>query len=117
MKINFHLNFDGHAEEAFTFYKSVFGGEFSTFKRMKESPKGNMLSKEEQNRIMNIVLTIKGKGVLAGSDILPSMGHVLNSGNQMSCFIHADNRSQINKLFDALSVGGFVENLIKRIII
>ena len=77
-KLNSYLNFDGKAEEAFTFYQSVFGGEFvGGVMKMGNAPGTENLSEDEKNRVMHIALPI-GKDLLMASDIVPSMGHKLN---------------------------------------
>lgn len=77
MKINPYLNFDGDAEVAFNFYKSVFGGEFIALMKMSEAPEAEKLPKQEQNRIMHISLPIGKDTILMASDIMPSMGQTL----------------------------------------
>lgn len=109
MKINIYLNFDGQTEEAFMFYKSVFDGEFGMLQKMKDAPKGNMLSAEEQNRITHISLPLTDSVVLFGADIIPSMGHVLEHGNNMSISIQVDSKDEADRLFDKLSVDGHVQ--------
>ena len=81
MKINPYLNFDGDAEVAFNFYKSVFGGEFIALMKMSEAPEAEKLPKQEQNRIMHISLPIGKDTILMASDIMPSMGQTLKKGN------------------------------------
>ena len=84
MKANPYLNFDGQAEEAFIFYKSVFGGEFTGNMKMKDAPDGDKLPKDEQNRVMHISLPISENILLMASDIMPSM----------SCLMARDDESQ-----------------------
>lgn len=108
-KLNPYLNFDGKAEEAFNFYKSVFGGEFrgEVFK-MGNAPGCENLPAEEKNRVMHIALPI-GNDLLMASDIVPSMGHKLIEGNNNYVSIFPDSREQADKLFNGLSAGGQVE--------
>jgi PhnB protein len=74
--INPYINFNGNAEEAFTFYKSVFGGEFSIIMRFKDIPNpGFSISEKEANKIMHIALPI-GKNILMGNDVPERMGRV-----------------------------------------
>lgn len=108
-KINTYLNFDGNAEEAFTFYKSVFGGEFRAVNRMSEMPGSEQLPENERNRVMHISLPIGKDDVLMASDIMPSMGHTLNMGNYAYISVFADSREEADRLFNGLSVGGNVE--------
>ncbi|MDY0101492.1 MAG: VOC family protein [Lentimicrobium sp.] len=109
MKINPYLNFDGQAEDAFNFYKSVFGGEFTGKMKMNETPGGNELPEEEQNRIMHISLPIGKDTLLMASDIIPSMGQILKKGNNNYISIHPESRKEADKLFKGLSAGGEIE--------
>ena len=109
MKFQPYLNFDGQAEEAFEFYRSVFGGEFSAHMKMSEAPGGDEFSPAEQNRVMHISLPIGGGIILMGSDIVPSMGHKLNKGNNCYISMHPDSREEADRLFNGLSQGGNVE--------
>jgi PhnB protein len=106
--LNPYLNFDGKTEEAFNFYKSVFGGEFTTFQRIKEIPGGDQYSPAEQNRVMHVSLPIGKESILMGSDTMPSMGHALNQGNNVHMAISPDNEQEAKRLFDGLSAGGNV---------
>ncbi|MEE6187624.1 VOC family protein [Niabella digestorum] len=108
-KLNPYLNFDGKAEEAFNFYKSVFGGEFlGPVTRMSELPGTENLPENEKNRIVHIALPI-GNDILMASDILPSAGHKLIEGNNNYISIFPDSREEADRLFNALSEGGVVE--------
>lgn len=109
MKVNTYLNFDGNAEEAFNFYKSVFGGEFSYFMRMKDAPGTENLNKSEMDRVMHVSLPLSDHAVLMASDIMPSAGQVLKKGNTNYISIHPDSREEADRLFDGLSKGGSVE--------
>ncbi|EKF54742.1 glyoxalase/bleomycin resistance protein/dioxygenase [Galbibacter marinus] len=109
MKVNMYLNFDGNAEEAFNFYKSVFGGEFSFMMRFSDAPEGDKIPKEEQNRLMHISLPLGGDSVLMASDIMPSSGHTLERGNMNYISLHTESREEADRLFNGLSKGGSVE--------
>ncbi|HAH57755.1 MAG: VOC family protein [Lentimicrobiaceae bacterium] len=109
MKVNPYLNFDGQAEEAFNFYKSVFGGEFSGIMKMKEAPGTENLSEEEQNRVMHVSLPIGNDIVLMASDILPSMGHKLVKGNNNYISLHPGSKEEADRLFKGLSADGDIE--------
>lgn len=109
MKVNPYLNFDGQAEEAFNFYKSVFGGEFSGIMKMKEAPGTENLSEEEQNRVMHVSLPIGKDIVLMASDILPSMGHKLVKGNNNYISLHSGSKEEADRLFKGLSADGDIE--------
>ncbi len=107
--INTYLNFDGKAEEAFDFYKSIFGGEFTALMRMRDTPDGNTLPFDEQNRIMHVSLPIGNHAVLMASDILPSAGHELREGNNYYVAVTVDSRAEADRLFDGLAEGGNAE--------
>ena len=105
-----NLNFDGKAEEAFNFYKSVFGGEFAgPVHKMKDAPGCETLPEEEKNRVMHVSLPIGGGTILMGSDNCPSMGHKLTVGNNVYVSLHPESREEADRLFKGLSDGGTVE--------
>jgi len=107
--INPHINFNGNAEEAFTFYKSVFGGEFARVVRFKDlSDPTFPLAEKEANKIMHIALPI-GKNVLMGNDVPEIMGQVSENENRSKISISAESREEADKLFNGLSAGGTVE--------
>lgn len=106
--LNPYLNFDGKTEEAFNFYKSVFGGEFDVLQRIKEIPGGDQYPPNEQNRVMHVSLPIGKSGTLMGSDTLPSMGHTLTQGNNVHLAISPDSEQEAKRIFDGLSAGGKV---------
>ncbi|KAA0992400.1 VOC family protein [Dyadobacter aurulentus] len=109
-KINTYLNFDGNTEEAFDFYKSVLGGEFSSVHRMSDMPGAEQLAENEKGRLMHISLPIGKDGdILMASDILPSMGHKLNTGNHSYISVFTENREEADRLFTGLSAGGEIE--------
>jgi PhnB protein len=97
-KLNPYLNFDGKAEEAFNFYKSVFGGEFvGEIYRMGNAPGTEHLSEEEKNRVMHIALPVGGD-LLMASDIVPSFGQQLNVGNNNYVSVFPDSRDEADRL-------------------
>ncbi|MCX3264539.1 MAG: VOC family protein [Pedobacter agri] len=104
-----YLNFDGQAEEAFNFYKSVLGGEFAFFKKMSDAPESDKLPENERNRVMHVALPINEHTILMASDCVPSAGHVLREGNNMYVHLAAESREDADKLFNGLSAGGTVE--------
>jgi PhnB protein len=107
--INPHINFNGNAEEAFTFYKSVFGGEFARVVRFKDMPGlESKVSEKEADKIMHIAFPI-GKNVLMGNDIPEFMGKVNENENRSKISISAESREEADKLFNGLSAGGQVE--------
>ncbi len=108
-KLNPYLNFDGKAEEAFTFYKSIFGGEFlGEIHKMGNAPGTEGLSDEEKNRVMHIALPV-GNDVLMASDIVPSMNQQLKIGNNNYVSIFPDSRDQADAFFKGLAEGGVIE--------
>lgn len=108
-KMNPYLNFDGNAEEAFNFYKSVFGGEFMSVNKMSEAPDTEHLPEDEKNRIMHIALPIDEHSVLMASDTMPSMGYKLIEGNNVQISLHPESREEADRLFNGLSEGGTLE--------
>ena len=107
--INPHINFNGNAEEAFNFYKSVFGGEFAEIIRFKDISNSDFpVSENEANKIMLITLPI-GKNMLMANDVPESMGQVNENENRSKIFIRTESREEADKLFNGLSVGGNIE--------
>jgi len=109
-KLNSYLNFDGNAEEAFIFYKSVFGGEFAGgIMRMGEAPGGENITEAEKDRVMHVALPITGGDVLMASDTMPSAGQKLVVGNNNYICISPESKEEADRLFAGLSEGGEVE--------
>ena len=106
---NPYLNFDGQAEEAFNFYRSVFGGEFAALMRMTDAPGTENLPENEKNRLMHVALPLNDTTILMASDCVPSAGHVLKPGNNMYININTDSREEADRLFNGLSAGGEIE--------
>ena len=108
--INPHINFNGNAEEAFTFYKSVFGGEFAKIIRFKDltSPEFKVAEKEE-NKIMHIALSIGKCNMLMGNDVPEFMGKTNEKENRSKIAITAESKEEADKLFNGLSAGGQIE--------
>jgi PhnB protein len=108
-QINPYLNYNGNAEEAFVFYKSVFGGEFTKIMRFKDlSGPEFPVSDHEANKIMHIALPI-GKNLLMANDVPESMGQTNENENRSKIAIDADSREEADKLFYGLSAGGKIE--------
>lgn len=113
--LNPYLNFNGNTEEVFTFYKSVFGGEFAMFMRFNDVPADVPMdgcidgepAKDEGNLIMHIALPI-GSNVLMGSDI---PGHMpgATAGTNTSLSIHVESKEEADRVFAGLSAGGSVQ--------
>lgn len=105
--INPYLNFNGNAEEAFNFYKSIFGGEFITFQKFKDMPDGDKLPPEDSNKVMHVSLPI-GKNILMASDTAgPTSSHVV-FGNNFHISINPDSREETERLFRGLALGGTI---------
>lgn len=105
-KMNSYLNFNGNTEEAFNFYKSVFGGDFLTLMRYKDMPDADKTPADEQEKVMHVALPI-GDNILMGTDVLKSMEPV-NFGTNYSISIDGESEEEANQLFSKLSVGGKV---------
>ena len=111
-QINPHINFNGNAEDAFTFYKSVFGGEFAMIVRFKDldlSSPEHPISENDANKIMHIALPIGRSNVLMGNDVPEMMGQVNENENRSKISISAESKEEADKLFNGLSAGGKVE--------
>lgn len=107
--INPHINFNGNAEEAFTFYKSVFGGEFSMIVRFKDMSNPEFpVAPNEADKIMYIALPI-GKNTLMANDVPEMMGRVNEREHRSKISVSAESKEEADKLFAGLSAGGDVE--------
>jgi PhnB protein len=109
-EINPHINFNGNAEEAFTFYKSVFGGEFARVVRFKDlAIPGVSIAEKEENKIMHIALPIGKGSMLMANDVPEHMGRTNENENRSKIFITAESKEEADKLFNGLSAGGQIE--------
>lgn len=107
--INPYINFNGNAEEAFNFYKSVFGGEFTSIIRFKDLESAEFpVPENEANKIMRIVLPI-GDDVLIANDVPEAMGPVSENENRSKIAVTAKSREEADAIFKGLSEGGTVE--------
>lgn len=107
--INPYINFNGNAEEAFTFYKSVFGGEFSSIVRFKDLAGPDFpVAQEDENNIMRIVLPI-GSNTLIANDVPAMLGSVSENENRSKISVSAESREEADAIFTGLSEGGEVE--------
>src|SRR5918993_5542301 len=108
--INPQINFNGNAEEAFTFYKSVFGGEFAKVIGLKDlvSPEFPVAEKEE-NKIMHIALPIGQSNMLMANDVPEILGKTNENENRSKIVIIAESKEEADHLFNGLSVGGQIE--------
>lgn len=111
--VSTYLNFDGNTEEAFSFYKSVFGTEYlNGIMRMGDLPADeNMppIPEHQKHLVMNVQLPILGGHILMGTDRIPEWGHESRFGNTMYIVLHPDSRAGADALFEALSAGGTVQ--------
>ena len=108
--INPWINFNGNAEEAFTFYKSVFGGEFAKIVRFKDLASAEFqVADTEANKIMTIALPIGKHNVLMANDVPEFMGRVNENENRSKIVVSAESREEADKIFNGLSAGGDIE--------
>ncbi|OFX24348.1 MAG: glyoxalase [Bacteroidetes bacterium GWA2_31_9b] len=112
-KVSTYLNFKRNTEEAFNFYKSIFGGDFtggiSRFSDIPSTEKMPPLPDADKNLVMHIALPILGGHVIMGTDAPESMGFKVNFGNNVYINLEPDTRVETKRLFNALSAGGTVE--------
>ncbi|WP_207421135.1 VOC family protein [Desertivirga brevis] len=108
--INPHINFNGNAEEAFTFYKSVFGGEFTKVIRFKDIASAEFpVAEHEENKIMHIALPI-GKGpMLMANDVPEILGKTNENENRSKIVVTTESKEEADTIFNGLSVGGQIE--------
>src|SRR5215510_4136330 len=108
-RIDPHINFNGNAEEAFNFYKSVFGGEFTQIMRFKDLASSEFpIAENDGNKIMHIALSI-GKNLLMANDVPEHMGRTNENENRSKICISAESKEEADKLFNGLSAGGQIE--------
>jgi PhnB protein len=109
-QINPHINFNGNAEEAFTFYKSVFGGEFAKIIRFKNIASAEFpVSEKEADKIMHIALPIGKTNMLMANDVPEIMGTTNENENRSKIVIFTESKAEADHLFNGLSVGGQIE--------
>ncbi|MDX1954647.1 MAG: VOC family protein [Chitinophagaceae bacterium] len=108
--VNIYLTFNGNCEEAFNFYKSVFGGEIPYMGRFGDMPadSGHTLAPEEANKIMHVSLPISKETMLMGSDTAGEWSSKFSAGNNFSISISTDSKGEADRLFAGLSAGGQV---------
>lgn len=105
-RVNTYLNFMGKTEEAFNFYKDVFGTEITSLTRMKDMPRPDgapQLGESEANLIMNIQLPITNGHVLMATDMIASMGHNLKVGNNVTISLDLDSQEDAEKIYKKTS--------------
>jgi len=107
-QINPYLTFNGNCEEAFNFYKSVFGGEFQYLGRFSEMPpqEGQKMPAADANKIMHVSLPIGGGTILMGSDTGGEWASNYKEGNNIAMSLNTDSKAEADKLYGALSAGG-----------
>lgn len=104
-RVNTYLNFMGKTEEAFLFYKKVFGTEFISITRMKDMPRPEgapALQESDENLIMNIQLPITNGHVLMATDMIASMGHKLAVGNNVTISLDLDSQEEAENIYNKL---------------
>jgi PhnB protein len=106
--LNPYLNFPGNTEEAFIFYRSVFGGEFTTLQRFKDTPEAGRVPEKEKDMLMHVALPVGNGNSLMATDSVESMGHKLTVGNNIQLSLEAESKEEAEKLFKGLSAGGKV---------
>jgi PhnB protein len=106
IQINPYLNYTGNCEEAFNFYRSVFGGEFTYFSRMGDIPEMEV-NDQDKNKVMHVSLPI-GENILMGSDVPSSMDSSTAIGNNISISVNLDNSDEARRIFEALAEGGVI---------
>ncbi|AYL95842.1 VOC family protein [Mucilaginibacter celer] len=102
--VNPYLNFNGNTEEAFNFYKSVFGGEFAVVMRFKDGPEASKLPEEDQNKLMHIALPLGPGNMLMGTDALESAMGLVTMGSNFSLTISCESKEEADKFHAGLSV-------------
>ncbi len=108
--INPWINFNGNAEEAFAFYKSVFGGEFTKVVRFKDIATAEFpVAEKEADKMMHIELPVGTSTVLIGNDVPEFMGKVSENENRSKIAIRTESKEEADTIFNALSAGGNVE--------
>lgn len=101
-----YLHFNGQSEEAFKFYKSIFGGEFITAHRYKEMPGSDKMNAEDREKFMHISMRITPFTTLMATDLPTREDQSLRMGNNIHICLQAESEKEANKLFQALSKGG-----------
>lgn len=107
--VNHYLNFDGQAEEAFDFYRSVFGGDFREVMRYDKIPSDKPLPANLKKRILHISLPLENGSLLMGSDVMEGYAEPLHKGNNHYISLHTESREESDEMFNKLSAGGKIE--------
>ena len=110
VQVNPYLNFPGNAEEAFEFYRSVFGGELSSAVRFADMPmEGVEIPPGDQGKMMHIALPLGEDSILMATDVLESLGQQLVPGNNSYVSLHPESREEADRIYQGLSQGADVE--------
>ncbi len=111
IKLNTYLTFEGNCEEAFNFYKSIFGGKFSDIERFESLPQEEdmpPMSEEDAQKIMHIALPIGIDSILMGSDATAEFGGPITIGNNFSISINTEDETEAKKVFTGLAADGTI---------
>ena len=106
-QVNVYINFNGTTEEAFLFYRSIFGGEFIETQRFSENSEES-ISDEDKQKIMHIAYQIGDNLTIHGADVLESTNQPKVGGNNFHLLIEPDSREEVDRYFNMLSAGGTV---------
>jgi PhnB protein len=111
VQINPYIHFNGNAEEAFLFYKSVFGGEFSAVVRLKDmvGETDKRLKETDAEKIMHIALPMGSNSILMASDVPDFLGRVNEEENRSKIYVATESKEEADKIYNGLSAGGKVE--------
>jgi PhnB protein len=104
--INPYLLFNGNAGEAFSFYRSVFGGEFSILQRYKDMTDADKVLEIEKDKIMHVSLPLGEGNILMGSDTSETMGRKVDIGNNFAISVSTESEDETTRIFNGLSAGG-----------
>lgn len=106
--LNPYLCMNGNVEEAFNFYRSIFGGEFINVQRFKDVPGGDKMSAADQQKLIHISLPINSHSVLMGSDAPESMNQKITFGDNFNISVGVDSKEEADKIYHGLLAGGKV---------
>lgn len=111
MLINPYLTFTGNCEEAFNFYKKVFGGEFQFMGRYKDVPAADRQNfpLENDEKIMHVSLPISQETILMGCDSTEAFGQTIKVGTNISLSVNAETKGKADEIFNVLSSGGQIQ--------
>ena len=104
--INPYLNFNGNTEEVFNFYRSVFGGEFRTIVRYRDTHVAAKVDEADKDKVMHIALPVGKDNMLMGTDMVKSLGGQVTQGTNFNLSIFTESREETEKIFHGLSAGG-----------